>query len=76
MMIEFLWGKPEQLRKVPMENLAWKSRRGWSFRRKSGRSLIRDIGVLAVVIATAAKDAKCVVAIVYDLLPLCPMRLG
>ena len=39
-------------------------------------SLIRDIGVLAVVIATAAKDAKYMVAIVYDLLPLCPMRLG
>jgi hypothetical protein len=75
-MIDLLWGKPEQLRKWPMKNLSWKNRRGWSFRRKSGRSLIRDIGVLAVVIATAAKDAKYMVAIVYDLLPLCPMRLG
>lgn len=52
-----------------MKNLSWKNRRGWSFRRKSGRSLIRDIGVLAVLIATVTKDAKCVVAVVYDFLP-------
>ena len=30
---------------------------------------MRDIGVLAVVIATVTKDARCVVAIVYDFLP-------